>query len=69
MKLRVDKDLCVDMADCVAVAPAVFELDDEMKARVLDPSSVDDETLLEAAKSCPVEAVILEDDQGRQVYP
>lgn len=69
MKVRVDRDLCTGMAYCVEVAPTVFELDDEMKARVLDPASVDDDTLLEAAKSCPLEAVILEDDQGRQIYP
>jgi len=69
MKVRVDRDLCTGMAYCVGVAPTVFELDDEMKARVLDPASVDDDTLLEAAKSCPLEAIILEDDQGRQIYP
>jgi len=69
MKVRVDRDLCTGMAYCVEVAPTVFELDDEMKARVLDPASVDDDTLLEAAKSCPLEAIILEDDQGRQIYP
>ena len=69
MKVRVDRDLCTGMAYCVEVAPTVFELDDEMKARVLDPASVDDDTLLEAAKSCLLEAVILEDDQGRQIYP
>ena len=51
------------------MAPTVFELDDEVKARVLDLASVDDDTLLEAAKSCPLEAIILEDDQGRQIYP
>ncbi len=69
MKVRVDRDLCTGMAYCVEVAPTVFELDDEMKARVLDPASVDDDTLIEAAKSCPLEAIILEDDQGRQIYP
>ncbi len=69
MKVRVDRDLCTGMAYCVEVAPTVFELDDEMEARVLDPASVDDDTLLEAAKSCPLEAIILEDDQGRQIYP
>jgi ferredoxin len=53
----------------VAYAPTVFKLDRKNKAVVLDPSSVDDDTLLEAAKSCPEEAIIVEDDEGRQLYP
>jgi len=53
----------------MAIAPTVFRLDEENKAVVIDPSSVDDQTLLEAAESCPENAVIIEDDQGRQLYP
>jgi len=53
----------------VAIAPTVFELDEENKAIVLDPSSVDDDTLMEAAESCPEKAIIVEDDEGRQLYP
>ncbi len=69
MKVRVDRNLCTGMAYCVDAAPTVFELDDKMKARVLDPVSVDDDTLLEAARGCPLDAIILEDDQGKQIYP
>jgi ferredoxin len=53
----------------VAVAPAVFTLDEENKAVVLDPSSVDDKMLLEAADSCPEQAIIVADDQGTQLFP
>jgi len=69
MKVRVDRDLCIGVSNCVAYAPTVFALDDENKAIVLDPSSVDDDTLLEAAESCPENAIIVEDDEGRQLYP
>lgn len=69
MKVKVDRDLCSGMAYCVSVAPSVFDLDDDMKAVILDPSSVDEETLMEAAKSCPLDAIILENDKGEQVYP
>ena len=69
MKVKVDRDLCSGMAYCVSVAPTVFELDDEQKAVVIDSSSVDEETLLEAAQSCPLDAIILEDEKGNQVYP
>ena len=69
MKVRVDRDLCIGVSNCVAFAPSVFALDEENKAIVLDPSSVDDATLLEAAESCPENAIIVEDDEGNQLYP
>lgn len=69
MKVRVDRDLCIGVGNCVAYAPTVFKLDEENKAVVLDPSSVDDQTLLEAAESCPENAIIVEDDEGNQLYP
>ncbi len=69
MKVRVDRELCIGIANCVALAPTVFQLDQENKAVVLNPSSVGNNALLEAAQSCPVYAIIVEDDKGKQVYP
>ena len=69
MKVRVDRNLCIGVGNCVAMAPTVFRLDGENKAVVLDPSSVDDDALLDAAESCPEQAIILQDDRGRQLYP
>lgn len=69
MKVRVDRDLCIGVGNCVALAPTVFKLDEENKAVVLDPSSVGDDTLLETAESCPANAIVIEDDEGRQLYP
>ncbi len=69
MKVRIDRNLCTGLGNCVALAPTVFELDEEGKAVVLDPASVDDDALLEAAESCPYDAIIIEDDEGNQVYP
>jgi len=50
MKVKIDRDLCIGVSNYVAVAPTVFKLDDE-KSYSLNPSSVDDDTLLEAAES------------------
>lgn len=69
MKVKVDRDLCIGVGNCVAFAPTVFKLDEENKAVVLAPSSVDDDTLLEAAESCPAQAIIVEDEEGHQLYP
>ena len=69
MRVRVDRDLCIGVGNCVAMAPTVFALDDDNKAIVLDPSSIDEVTLLEVAESCPEDAIIVEDDEGHQLYP
>jgi ferredoxin len=69
MKVRVDRDLCMGVSNCVAVAPTVFQLDKENKAVVLDISSVNEDKIMSAAESCPVSAIIIEDNQGNQTYP
>ncbi len=69
MKVKVDRELCVGLSNCVAIAPAVFKLDDQNKAVVLDPNSVDEQIVLEAAESCPENAIIVEGDEGNQLYP
>jgi ferredoxin len=69
MKVKVDRELCIGVSNCVVIAPTVFKLDDQNKVVVLNPGSVDDQTLLEAAESCPQNAIIVEDDEGNQLYP
>ena len=69
MKVKVDRELCIGVSNCVVIAPTVFKLDDENKVVVLNPGSVDEQTLLEAAESCPQNAIIVEDDEGNQLYP
>ncbi len=69
MKVRVDRELCTGVGNCVAAAPTVFKLDKSNKAVVLDMGSVDEKTLMEAAESCPMDAIIVEDDDGNQIYP
>ncbi len=84
-KIMIDRDLCIGAASCVAVAPSTFELDPENKAvlrrKQPPPSSdmtarqdladetIDDETLLLAAQSCPTQAIIVYDEEGNQMYP
>lgn len=68
-KVEVDRDLCIGAAPCVTVAPAVFQLDEENKAVILDEKGADDETILLAAQSCPTQAIILYDEDGNQIYP
>jgi len=69
LKIKVDRDLCIGVGNCVVIAPTVFKLDEENRAIVLDPFSVDDGALLEVAESCPENAIIIEDDESNQLYP
>lgn len=70
LTMRIDRNLCIGAATCVAIAPKAWELDNEAKAIILDTSDQEtDETLLEAAKGCPVMAIIITDETGKQVYP
>ncbi len=71
-KLIIDRDLCIGAAACTVLAPDVYKMDDENKAVLLDGWEVldrDDEYHIEAAQSCPVEAIFLEEEDGTQIYP
>lgn len=70
LTMRIDRNLCIGAATCVAIAPKAWELDNEAKAIILDTSDQEtDETLLEAAKGCPVMAIFITDESGKQLYP
>jgi len=66
-KIVIDRDLCIGAASCIAVASAVYELDNENKAVVIDANAVDDETLISSAESCPTKAILLFDKDGKQI--
>lgn len=70
-KVVVDRDTCIGAASCVAIAPDVFDLDEDGKAIVKKGGlkTTDNETILDAAKSCPVDAVKVYGDGGQQIYP
>lgn len=68
-RIEVDRELCIGAASCTAIAPEVFELDGENKAVVKPGATVDDATVLDAAKSCPVLAIYLYGEDGQRIYP
>lgn len=82
LRVKVDRNLCIGAASCVAVAPNTFELDSEGKAVVkkkdgsistdfVSYSDINDNetNILNASKSCPVNAIVIEevDDQGNVI--
>lgn len=71
MKVEVKRDLCIGAANCIAIAPDMFELDGENKAIFKSgwETKVSQDTVMEAAKSCPTQAIIVSDDSGKQLFP
>jgi len=81
-KVKVDRELCIGAASCVAVAPNAFDLDSEGKAVIkkkdgsqtsdfVNYSDINDNeaNILNAAKSCPVNAIVIVevDEQGKEI--
>lgn len=85
IRVKVDEDLCIGAASCVTIKPDVFQLNDENKAIVLDPSNQTDclqtyerwlevtddeyEQVLLAAQSCPTLAIYIFNEGGDQMFP
>ena len=70
-KIKVVRNDCIGAASCVAVSPAVFQLDSENKAVVQEGGATDDlNNILTAAQSCPTRAIVITDTEtGKQVWP
>ena len=64
--MKVDRELCIEVSNCDC--PDGLQAR-QSKAVVLDPGSVGGYTLMEAARSCPENAVLLDDDEGNHLYP
>ncbi|MFQ5574142.1 MAG: ferredoxin [Terriglobia bacterium] len=61
MKIVIDRDACIGAASCVAIAPHVFELDDDNKAVLIDKDPDDKESVRRAAEACPTAAIEVTD--------
>lgn len=63
LRARVDRHRCLGAGTCITIAPTAFDWHegDFNKAGVVDPSSVEDELLREAALACPTGAIVVEE--------
>lgn len=68
-RIKIDRSLCTGYGECVGIAPEVFQLGDDNVSVVLDPEGSDDETVLDAARACPVDAIQLMDEFDELVWP
>jgi ferredoxin len=69
LRVRIDRTLCVGFGDCVKESPEAFALDDDNVAIFTTPDAVAREALLRACASCPVDALTVWGEDGRQLVP
>ena len=70
LKTTVNKVKCISSEDCVESAPTVFRLDDDGKSEVYNPAGAPDGAIMAAARSCPVKAItIVDEETGEQLFP
>lgn len=83
IKVKVDPQLCIGAASCIVVAPEHFELNTEGKAEVkkseqdhmlgyemdIDVDEAGMEKMIDAARSCPTQAILVFDESGKQLFP
>jgi ferredoxin len=70
LTVRIDRLICVGFEDCIVEAPEMFALDDDGIAKFTDSAAAAArERLMAAARSCPVDAIVVLDESGNQVHP
>lgn len=69
LRVVIDRDQCVGFGDCVKEAPEGFKLDADTVATFVAPEAVERERLLRACDACPVDAITVYDEAGRQLVP
>jgi len=68
-RIKIDRGPCTGYAECVGIAPEVFQLGDDNMSTVIDAEGGDDEMILDAARACPVDAITLIDEFEEQLWP
>ena len=70
LKISVNEEECIGDGACVNEAPETFELNDDDKAIIKEGSTDSRDAILEAAKACPTDAIVVEDkDTGEKLWP
>jgi ferredoxin len=69
LMVRIDRMTCAAFKDCIGLAPEAFELGEDDIVAFKHPEQIDRERLIEACAICPVNALIVLDENGNQIVP
>jgi ferredoxin len=71
-EIQIDREKCIGSGNCGFFAPATFDIDDDLKAFLLDTATTADgdaeEQVLLAADGCPTAAITVVRD-GLVIFP
>ena len=67
-KITVNRDACLGSGLCAGTAPRHFRLDDG-RSRAIREDIEPDDIVLDAADTCPAEAITVDDAAGHRVAP
>jgi ferredoxin len=62
LEVEIDREVCMGSGNCVYEAPAVFDLDDDSIAFVVDPTASPEIDVIRAARNCPAHAITVRRD-------
>ena len=70
LTIRIDRTMCICSDSCTQIAPEIFEIGDDVVVTFTDASpDIERDRLLEACSICPVDALIVIDEDDRQIVP
>ena len=70
LRVWVDHNVCVGNAMYESIAPQVLQLNVNRQSDAVNPAGDSAEKILEAAESCPVSAIFVEDaETGERLFP
>lgn len=66
----IDRTLCIGSGNCTNLAPEIFVIrEDNIVDFQEETPDIDEGRLQEATAICPVDALILKDEDGEQIVP
>lgn len=69
-RVELNRAKCQAYSRCSVVAPALFELGEDRKVRLLGNGETPDDIVIKAAKSCPYRVIsIIDVESGEQLFP
>lgn len=68
--VRIDRTLCIGSGNCTNLAPEIFEIKEDAIVDFQEETpDIDRDRLIESASVCPVDALIVHDEDGDQIVP
>jgi len=68
--IKIERPTCIGSKNCINVAPNLFELDeDQICSFKENTEKIQKDIIVEACSVCPVQALYVIDENGKQMVP